>query len=307
MRALNKQQTKVKSQPAEARHAHRPVRSKVSIVILNWNGKGLVRDCIHSIKKNTVYPNFEIIVVDNGSRDGSVEMLMEMKQKGVIQKLVLNKENTGFAAGNNQGFEIASGKYYFMLNNDTLVTKGWLEAAVNLLESSPKIAAVGLRMIDKENWEKKDFALGNDREKLTVCGGAMLLRKSVVKEIGLLDAKHFSPVYGEEQDWCYRARNAGYRMIETDKGIVIHLGSTDTKRQTGREWQFVTMNTHRLKAMLFNLSIPDFLRHAPGLGLIFLKSLREGTTLLLLRSYWNNLKGLGEVLEERKKRKARLF
>lgn len=131
----------------------------------------------------------------------------------------------------------------------------------------------------------------------------MLLRKGVVEKIGALDAEEFSPIYGEETDWCYRARNAGYRIVETDSSRIKHLGSRDTKRQTGKDWQYVLLNTHRLKAMLFNLSTLEFLRHAPGLALVFVRAVPEGRLHLLLKSYRNNIKDIGKIMRKRKERK----
>ncbi|MBI4052790.1 MAG: glycosyltransferase family 2 protein [Candidatus Diapherotrites archaeon] len=276
---------------------------KVSIIVLNWNGRAYLKGCIESIKQNTDYAQYEVIVVDNGSSDGSAEEIKKMQKSGLVHKALFNNENKGFAFANNQGFAAASGGYFFMLNNDTTVTKGWLSNAVKAIEKDELIAAVGSRLIDLPDWGNAKFA-EKDRDVLTTCGAAMLMRKSVIDKIGALDAEEFSPIYGEETDWCYRARNAGYRIVETDSSRIKHLGSRDTKRQTGREWQYVLLNTHRLKAMLFNLSALEFLRHAPGLCLIFLRSIPEGRLHLLLKSYWNNFKIMGRIMQKRMERRT---
>lgn len=276
---------------------------KVSIIILNWNGKQWMEKCLKSIKENTDYPNYEVIVVDNGSKDGSVELLERMKKEGYLNVLIKNPENKGFAYANNQGFGASKGDYYFMLNNDTLVTKGWLENAVNVLESNEKIAAVGSKLIQLEDYEAKKYEIKPNRDRQTTCGAAMLMQKSIADKIGNLDAENFSPIYGEETDWCYRARNSGFKIMETDSSRIVHLGSVDTKRQTGKEWQYTLMNTNRVKAMLYNLGPIEFARHVPGLGLIFVKSIKDGMLKFLLKSYWNNVKMLGHTLKERIKRK----
>ncbi|MFH1239731.1 MAG: glycosyltransferase family 2 protein [Candidatus Diapherotrites archaeon] len=276
---------------------------RVSIIVLNWNGKQWMEKCLSSIKKNTTYPDYEVIVVDNGSKDGSVELLEKLKTKGYIDVLIKNSENMGFAYANNQGFAKARGNYYFMLNNDTLVTKDWLKNAVRVLESNSRIAAVGSKLIQEADYDAKEYDIKPDVEKQTTCGAAMLMRKDVTDKIGILDAENFSPIYGEETDWCYRARNAGFKIMETDSSRVVHLGSVDTKRQTGKEWQYTLMNTNRLKAMLYNLGPVEFTKHVPGLGLIFVRSIKDGMLKYLLESYWNNVKMLGHTLKERKKRK----
>jgi hypothetical protein len=199
---------------------------KVSIVILNWNGKELTYNCLKSIKKKTNYPNYEIIVIDQCSTDGSIEMI----EKNFLEvKLIKNRENVGFSAGNNQGFRIAKGKYIMMLNNDTLVTPNWLSTLVDVMESDESIACVGSRIVSSLEDVKKERK--RDVEEVQTAGGAaMLIRKSVIRRIGDLDAKNFSPIYGEENDWCYRARNHGYKVVIANKSIVIHLGSTAMKK-----------------------------------------------------------------------------
>jgi len=279
----------------------------VSIVVLNWNGKEYIKKCLESIKKNTKRRLYETIVIDNGSKDGSVEMLKKMKGRGFLDKLILNRENLGFSNGNNQGFKEARGQFFFMLNNDTLVTKNWLDNLLKKAEKYPKAAAIGAKIIDKPMFDSKNYKILSDRERMTVCGGAMLMRRNAAEKIGMLDAEHFSPIYGEETDWCYRARNAGFKIMETDASIIIHFGSHDTTKQTGRKKQFILMNTNRLKAMLYNLTIPEFLGHVPGLGLVFWTALKQGEAGWLLKAYWNNFRSWREIFKERKKRNAGLF
>ncbi len=279
----------------------------VSIIILNWNGKRFVQGCLRSIKKNTSYPNYEVIVVDNGSTDGSVAILRKLKKQGLLQELVLNRENKGFSAGNNQGFAAAKGSFFLMLNNDTTVTKNWLGNSMRLMLGDEAIAAVGCRLIDLPFWKRKQYRLYPDREVKTTCGAAMLIRKKVVEKIGALDAEHFSPIYGEETDWCFRARNAGYRIMETDKAIVVHLGSHDTRKGRGKADAFELLNNHRMKAMLFNLTIPGFLAYVPGLLALVAEATVEELLGSLFRAWWSNLRNWREIAVERKKRGAKLF
>jgi len=278
----------------------------VSIIILNWNGIHFTKECIESLWKNTVHKPIEVIVVDNGSNPENVRELKALKKRTLIQRLILNGKNRGFSGGNNQGFAAANGPYLLMLNNDTLVTKGWLKRPLELIEDN-SVGAVGCRLIDLEPYKKKGYSLKPDRVVKTTCGAALLTRRDVLNKIGVLDEKHFSPIYGEETDWCYRARHAGYKIMETDKSIVIHLGSQDTKKGRGKASAYELLNTHRIKAMAFNLSIPEFLGHAPGLGLILVNSFGQGMFPSLMKSYWKNAKNWREISRERKKRKARLL
>ena len=271
---------------------------KVSIVVLNWNGKKLTEDCLKSIKQKTRYPDYEVIVVDNGSRDGSLEMYKKFKSV----KLIKNPENKGFSYANNQGFEVAKGDYYFMLNNDTLVTEGWLENMVKVIEGDERIAAVGCQLIEPSDYKKGNYARYHSRERQALCGAAMLMRRDVVNLIGDLDAENFSPIYGEELDWGYRALNAGFKLVETGQSRIIHMGSVNTTEQTTKPWQCELMNTHRVKAMLYNLSLKRLLRHVPGLGFVFVICVCEGNLVPIIKSYLNNLFSLPDIYRKRRQR-----
>ena len=283
-------------------------RPFVSIMLLNMNGKKLTKDCIDSVLRNTDYPNYEIVVVDNGSIDGSVPMLKEMQKKGVVKKLILNKENVGYSAGVNQGFKECNGKYVCHLDNDTLVEKGWLGKSVEAAEGlSGKAGAVGSILVSKADYGKGLQGKEVVRERLAVCGAAMMYSRAALKKVGLLDAGLWSPIYGEEQDWCYRARNAGFKVVETNASRVFHIGGQDTTNSIKAIERYKLLERNRIRAMLYNLSIPDIASHAPGLGLIFVNSFDQGMTLHLLGAYAENIANWREVLRQREKRKAKLF
>ena len=271
----------------------------VSIIILNWNGKELTRNCLKSIENNTDYPNYEVIVVDQGSKDGSVELIEREFPKVKVVKL---RENIGFSAGNNLGFLKSKGKYVFMLNNDTEVVKGWLTNIVKVMEIDRNIAAAGSVQIPID--QKSDTSNLEDgiEEVETAGGAAMIIRKSVLKQIGNLDAKHFSPIYGEENDWCYRARNAGYKIVQVKNSAVAHIGEATNVKEYSKSYSFVLRETNRIKAMLFNLPADRLVKFIPGLSLIFVKSLLSGNGDLILQSYLNLWKNRKEIMKVRKSR-----
>lgn len=270
------------------------MRPLVSIVVLNWNGSSLTRQCLESIKANTIYRPFEVIVVDNGSYgEFEEENLNSLKKAGLIDCLILNYFNMGFSYGNNQAFKKAKGELVMMLNNDSIVSRGWLSEAVKLMLSKNRIAAVGCRLVSPKP----------DSVSRAPCGAAMLLNKTALKEVGDFDALNFTPIYGEETDWCYRARHAGFSLLQSGKSIVVHLEGQDTKRGCGRKPAFVALNHHRLKAMLFNLSFFELLGHFPGLLLISFRALKQGLFLALLKSVWRNIKEFDVIIKERKKRR----
>ena len=106
--------------------SHTPLQKPVSIIILTWNALEYTQKCVNSIQNHTRYPH-EIVFVDNASTDGTVEYLRNLVKGHSNYKLIENRENRGFAAGNNQGVSAASGEYVMLLNNDVLVSDGWLE------------------------------------------------------------------------------------------------------------------------------------------------------------------------------------
>lgn len=275
-------------------------RGMVSIIMVNWNGKELLRNCLKSVKENTKCPDYEVIVVDNASRDGSTEMLAT--EFGWV-KVIKNKTNRGFAAANNQGFRQARGECIFMLNNDTLVTEGWLKNAVAVMEGDMRTGVVGCEEIRSvEDFRNGNYGKCRDRDVLTVSGATMLVRRSVLDNIGVLDGKEFSPAYGEESDFNYRAHNAGYRIVKTCRSSILHYGGMSSRRQLGAEGQYLLCNRHRAKAMLYNLHWHDFLKHVPGLGLLFLQAIRDGTAVLFLRAWASNLRNWRRILGERRAR-----
>ncbi len=119
---------------------------KVSVIILNWNQPRLTVDCINSVLKQK-YTNFEILLVDNASRDNSVEIFEERFGDNEKIRIIVNPENLGYAGGNNEGVKRARGDYIAILNNDTTVEKDWLEELIKALESDGKIGSVSSKVI----------------------------------------------------------------------------------------------------------------------------------------------------------------
>lgn len=275
-----------------------------SIVLVNWNNYEMTRNCIKRIKKITKYPNYELYLVDNGSSDGSAEKL---EKEFKYLKIIRNKENKGFPYALNQGYREAKGYYVGHMNNDVILLNGWLEEMIKVLESDPKIAIAGVREVSKEESESPEklarIRSEPDLEKMTLPVGFMT-RKETVEKVGYLDTEYFSPVYGEEADWNFRARNLGYKVIRASKSNVMHYSSVDSKKGFGNRKYLILTNYHRLRAMLFNLSLIELLRFVPGLALILLNSIWQGTSFWILKSYWLNLKDWKLILEQRKKKRG---
>jgi GT2 family glycosyltransferase len=219
----------------------------VLIIVLNWNGKQDTVECLESLS-HISYPNYEVIVVDNGSTDGSVE---QFKARYPEIKVIENQENLGFAEGNNVGIRAAlqeDTEYVLLLNNDTIVDPRFLDELANVAELDPRVGFAGPKIYWSEDngrgrkdiincagaklsmWTGRVWQVGvneidhgqYDKVRLVdyVTGACLLVKTKVVTEIGLLDSNFFT--YWEEVDWCWRGYNAGYTSIYAPKAKIWH-------------------------------------------------------------------------------------
>lgn len=224
-----------------------------SIIIVNWNTKKLLKDCLESVYEQAADMDYEIIVVDNASTDGSKEMVRSDFPDVV---LVENKENRGFAAANNQGIAVAGGRYVLLLNSDTIVLDDSVAKTVAFADAHPQAGVVGCRVLNPDGtlqptcfmfpsvlnmllsstylyklfprsrffgrermtwWDRNDV-----REVDVVTGCFMLVRREAIEQTGLLDEQFF--MYAEETDWCYRFKKNGWKVMFAPAGEIIHYG-----------------------------------------------------------------------------------
>ncbi len=283
----------------------------VSIIILNWNGKHFLKDCIDSILKNTSYKKFEIVVSDNGSTDGSIELLKKMKKNGKVQKLVLSGKNLGFGGGNNAGIKVSEGEFILLLNNDTKVTKNWLKPLVELADKRQDVGILGPwfpnaahkntifgpGFVDNKGISRDSFKK-EEGEAEMVSGGAFFVKRRVIDAIGVLD-KGFFPIYFEDSDYCARARKAGFKIMFTPKSKIIHYESAATNAQPSK-WKFLALNRNRIRYMLLHFPKRRLAKAA------FWESLRLGKNAFsmrfpwLIEAYWLNLKDTKDIVSKRK-------
>ena len=220
----------------------------ISIVVLTYNQlEDCTKPCIESIYKYTEKKDFELIVVDNDSKDETPDYLRSMVSKYENMKIILNALNKGYAGGNNDGIKASNGDYIILLNNDTLVSPGWLEQILSPFKTDPMIGMVGpvsnsvgneqrinIPDIDENNYiEKaaeyitKNSAEFTDTQRLGFY--CVALRKSAVNEVGLLDEKFGIGMF-EDDDYCIRFRKAGFKLIITDGCFIYHKGSVSFKK-----------------------------------------------------------------------------
>ena len=235
----------------------------VSIIIVSWNTREILRDCLSSIYEQTEDILFEVIVVDNASSDDSAEMVKtEFPQVILVEKA----ENRGFAVANNQGLRSAQGRYALLLNPDTLILDGAIQESVKFADQNPTCGVVGIRNDRPDGTLVKncfEFArvqnlmislLGLQRvfprnrffgrERITwwdyltvrrvdvVAGCFMLVRREAIDLVGGMDEAYF--MYGEEMDWCWRFRQAGWEILYYPDARIIHYGGMSVAQNPSR-------------------------------------------------------------------------
>ena len=213
---------------------------KVTIVIPNYNGKHFMEDCMEALRNQTTQ-DFEVLVVDNGSADGSVPY---MKEHYPEARVIALPENTGFSGAVNVGIRETKTPYVLLLNNDTKVEPSFVEEMIKAIEADEKIFSVSSKMVQMAYPDYIDDAgdlfnlIGWGFQRgvahpaaeynkpvrvFSACAGAALYRTRVFDEIGLFDEMHFA--YLEDLDVGYRARIAGYRNVFCPTAVVHHVGS----------------------------------------------------------------------------------
>lgn len=235
---------------------------KLSVIIVNYNVQHFLEQCLHSVREAASRVPTEVWVVDNNSVDGSVAMVRE---KFPEVKVIANKDNPGFSKGNNQAIVESTGEYVLLLNPDTVVEEDTFEKVVHFMDSHPDAGGLGVKMIDgKGNFlpeskrglptpavafykifglsrlfpKSKRFGryhlgyldMDKTHEVDVLSGAFMLLRKSVLDKIGLLDESFF--MYGEDIDLSYRITLAGYKNYYFPDTRIIHYKGESTKKSS---------------------------------------------------------------------------
>lgn len=231
---------------------------ELSIVIVSWNTREVLRECLESTIHKLGDCKAEIIVVDNNSEDGSQAMV---EQDFPHVRLIANAENRGFAAANNQAFPYCSGRYILLLNSDTVVLGNVLSDSVRYMDVNADVGVMGCRVLNTDKtvqltcsrfpthlnllllasglfrlkspklfgrYQIRDWNRDSERDVDTVTGCYMLVRRDAMEEVGVLDESFF--FYGEETDWCKRFLRAGWRLRFVPVGEIIHHGSISSRQ-----------------------------------------------------------------------------
>ena len=225
---------------------------QLSIIIVNWNGLNVILDCLDSVYNNIKSIDFEVIVVDNNSSDGSPEAV---EKKFPDVKLIREEKNHGFAGANNIGIKKALGKYIVLLNSDTIILDSTFKNIIEIMDSDKNIGILGPKVLNEDgsfqssagrfpslmseisgyfflsripglNIVFKDRFIREEFDEIKevdwISGACLFLRKEIIEDVGYLDERYF--MYVEDIDFCYQARKNKWKVVYYPFSKIIHLG-----------------------------------------------------------------------------------
>jgi len=230
----------------------------LSIIIVNWNTRDLLKQCLKSLDENLTGLSYEIYVVDNGSTDDSVAMV---KAEFPQVKLIRNNLNLGFARANNLAMRDATGRFFLLLNSDTLVNKGAIEGLVGTMDANSSIGIAGLQLLNNDGslqnsvcsfpsllteltnksllrlllpskYPGKEHKIQNPIEVDAIIGSCMMVRREAAEKVGLLDEDFF--FFFEETDWCLRMRKVGWKVVFDPRYSIFHLQGRSAAKVNAR-------------------------------------------------------------------------
>lgn len=299
---------------------------KVSIIITNYNGMEVLEDCIRSVSKIN-YPNFEVVLVDDVSKDKSIQSVEKYK-KVFDLKIFKNKKNMGFAGANNEGLKHATGDYVLLLNNDTTVDKNLLLKLVERFEEDKKVGAgqAKIHLMDKPthldnagafltrtgflaHWgfmqkDKKEYK--KEREIFSAKGACLFVKREVLDKVGLFDGDYGS--YMEETDFCWRVWLAGWKIIYFPQTFIHHkVGFTFSKQfnpiavnYNSFKNRIITLYKNLETKNLFTIFIPH-LFIVFVIGCYYLVTLQFSKALMIGKAFWWNIKKFKDSIKKRKR------
>jgi len=227
----------------------------VSVIIVNWNLKDYLVEAIASASDTIRRHRFEVIVVDNASRDGFVEAVRE---RFPDVRVVVNDENLGFGRGNNLGFEIARGRHFLLLNNDAVLLGDAADALIDYLDANENVGICGGQLLNPDQSHQNSFdnfptlatellnkallrrlfparypsklqEASDPRDVEVVIGAMMMIRSAVIATVGGFDPGYF--MFLEETDLCYRVSQAGFRVMQLPSARAVHHQGTSSVRR----------------------------------------------------------------------------
>lgn len=295
------------------------MKGLISVIIVNWNKKNLLNNCLRSLLCQT-YKDFEIMVVDNGSTDGSAELV---KKDYPDVKLICLAENKGFSIGNNLAIKNSISEYIALLNNDMEVHHQWLGRLYKAIKDNPEIGFCASKILDYSNrniidaagivfcpygiaenrgyMQKENGRFNHNGEVFGACAGAALYNRKMLNDIGLFD-EEFSPAYLEDVDLSFRAQLKGYKCLYVADAIAYHHGRSTLGGFSPHQVYLDSRNGAYV--LMKNMPLKLLLRYSPVIGLYNILSfawhIPSGTLIPYMLGKASALKNLKRIHQQRK-------
>ena len=297
--------------------------SQISVIVLNWNGKHLLEECLGSLRRQT-FRDFQTILVDNGSTDGSVEYV---ERRFPEVEIIALPSNVGFARGTNVGIQASNGEYVALLNNDTKMDPEWLEALKIALDTHAEVGFCASKMFfhhrpdiinaagdvfysfgvadhrgrgqgDGELFRRPQYVFG-------ACAAAAIYRRAMLEEIGLFDEDFFA--YDEDVDLSFRAQLMGYKCLFVPDAIIYHHHHGTSRHQKGMTLHLSRRNC--LYVIVKNLPGDLLLKNLLAILLYYLAGdiwyVLNGWGRGVIKSRLDNIRNLPRMLRKRRTIQAR--
>lgn len=262
---------------------------QLTIIVVNWNTRDLLRECLNSIPTAAADLTYEVIVIDNGSIDGSGEMVADQFP---WVRLVENKQNLGFAAANNQAIALSRARHVLLLNSDARLLSGAAHTLVKYLDAHPQVGIVGPQLLNSDltyqgSWAEFPTLVGelllltdlariaygpaypsppaeqSRKQRMVdwVSGACLMARRAAIDAVGPLDEAYF--MYAEETDWCYRMKQNGWSVAFVPEAVAIHASGASSRRVPERrraqiyrsKWLFMRKHYGGVMAASFKLLV----------------------------------------------------
>lgn len=226
----------------------------VSIILVTYNNLHYTKQCMESLINKTAYPNYEIIIVDNDSKDDTPTYLKQLEKDVDCVKVILNNNNSGFAGGNNIGIKASQGEYIILLNNDTLVTRGWITSLIKHLDKE-NIGMVGpvTNSIGNESQINIDYSNIEDMDRFAIeyttlhhneiykdikvlAMFCVAIKREIMDEIGLLDENYKVGMF-EDDDYSMAINKKGYEVVCVEDTYIHHFGNASFKKIEDKKYQ----------------------------------------------------------------------
>lgn len=228
---------------------------KISVIVLCYNQLEYTKECVKSVLEQTAYPNYELVIVDNNSTDGTANYLKQVARENAHVKIVLNQDNRGFAGGNNDGIAVSDGDYIVLLNNDTVITRGWLTGLLKHYVNNEKAGIVGPITNSIGNEAKINvsyvdiasmplFAYQYTTEHMAeefshsgiLAMFCVMISRKVYEEIGPLDENYGIGMF-EDDDYSIAVKSRGYSLIMSEDVFIHHYGTVSFKKLENEEYK----------------------------------------------------------------------